>query len=348
MFAQCEFKMVYQIIWWCTLLIVLCFQVLGSSRSTLVKGACGVGLGFACQDLLTRVEAADNSDLDKETRKMQEEDLLGTILRALSLMICNLTQSSSDILESICEFFTSDKYDLDSIRTADLPRENCDDLEEDIWGVAGLVLGLASSVGAVYRAGAHDAVIKIKGLIISWIPHVNTLVHNYGSCSEGPEIVLAVGSCLALPIVVAFCQRVELMDDDELDHLVNGYRELISELVSVKKSGSFHQSLLMASCIGAGSLLACILNEGVHSIEVEFVKDLLELFRKCYSNPYPPLIHLGGLLGVVNAMGAGAGILVHVHTLTMQTGYERKVIFCCSYQNFFSLIFIFLIGNVYR
>ncbi|KAE8021495.1 hypothetical protein FH972_007379 [Carpinus fangiana] len=299
-------------------------EVLGSSRSTLVKGACGVGLGFACQDLLTRVEAADNSDLDKETMKMQEEDLLGTILRALSIMISNLTQSSSDILDSICAYFTLDKYDLDSIRTADLPLENCDDLEEDIWGVAGLVLGLACSLGALYRAGAHDAVIKIKGLIISWIPHVNTLVHNYGSCSEGPEIVLAVGSCLALPIVVAFCQRVELIDDDELDHLVDGYRELISELVSVKKSGSFHQSLLMASCIGAGSLLACILNEGVHSIEVECVKDLLELFRKCYSNPYPPLIHLGGLLGVVNAMGAGAGILVHVHPLTMQTGYERK------------------------
>ena len=91
------------------------------------------------------------------------------------------------------------------------------------------------------------------------------------------------------------------MDDNELDHLLNGYMELISELVSVKKSGSYHQSLLMASCIGAGSLLACILNEGVHLIVVECVKALLELFRKCNSDPYPPLIHLGGMLRVVNA-----------------------------------------------
>ena len=104
----------------------------------------------------------------------------------------------------------------------------------DIWGVADLVLGLASSVGAIYRAEAHDAVLKIKGLILSWIPHVNYLVQNYGSCSEGAEIVMSVGSCLALPIVMAFFQRVELMNDNELDHLLNGYMELISELVSVK------------------------------------------------------------------------------------------------------------------
>jgi hypothetical protein len=295
-------------------------------------------LGFSCQDLLTRVEVADNSDLDKETIQIQEEFLLGKIVRALSLMICQFTQSSSDIVESLSAYFTPDTYDLDSIRTANLPCENCDDLEEDIWGVAGLVLGLASSVGAIYRAGAHDAVLKIKGLILSWIPHVNYLVQNYGSCSEGAEIVMSVGSCLALPIVVAFCQRVDLMDDNELDHLLNGYRELISELVSVKKSGSFHQSLLMASCIGAGSLLACILNEGVHSIEVECVKGLLELFRKCYSNPYPPLIHLGGMLGVVNAMGASAGILVHMNHLTssMQTGYDQKVLFLLFLPDIFS------------
>ena len=112
---------------------------------------------------------------------------------------------------------------------------------------------------------------------------------------------MSVGSCLALPIVMAFCHRVELMDDIELDHLLNGYVELISQLVSIRKSGSFHQSLLMASCIGAGSLLACILNEGVHLIVVECVKGLLELFRKCNSDPYPPLIRMGGMLGVVNA-----------------------------------------------
>ncbi|KAK9272918.1 hypothetical protein L1049_003297 [Liquidambar formosana] len=299
-------------------------EVASGSKSTLVKGACGVGLGFSCEDLLTRVEASD--DLDRETYKMQELDLLGKIVRALSLMICQLTQSSYDLLQSLSAYFPLSTFDTDSEFTSELQSENRDDLEEDIWGVAGLVLGLGSSVGAIYRAGAHDAVLKIKALIISWIPYANPLVQKSGSCIERSEIILSVGSCLALPIVVAFCQRVELMEDNELDDLLNSYKELISELVSVKKSGAFHQSLLMASCIGAGSLLACILNEGVHSIQVEDVKGFLALFRKCYSNPYPPLIYVGGMLGVVNALGAGAGTLVHNFPVTssLQTGYERK------------------------
>lgn len=67
----------------------------------------------------------------------------------------------------------------------------------------------------------------------------------------------------------------------------------------------------------------------MHSLEVELVKDLLALFRECYSNPHPPLIPLGGMLGVVNALGAGAGILIHNYpSTTLQTTYGRKVIIC--------------------
>lgn len=301
-------------------------EVACGSKNALVKGACGVGLGFSCQDLLTRFEAVNDSNLGQETFKMQEVDLLGKIVRALSQMICQLTQSSSDLLESLSSYFPLNTYDMGTVMTSELSSKNSDDLEEDIWGVAGLVLGLGSSVNAIYRAGAHEAVLKIKDLIISWIPHVNPSVQNSSFHDERSEIVLSVGSCLALPIVVAFCQRVELVNNSELDHIVGGYMELISELVSVKKSGTFHESLLMASCTGVGSLLACILNEGVHPLEVEFVKGLLELLRKSYSNPYPPIIHFGGMLGVVNALGAGAGTLIHSYPsmISLQTGYEQK------------------------
>ncbi|KAF2308483.1 hypothetical protein GH714_009909 [Hevea brasiliensis] len=44
-------------------------EVLCGSKSTLVKGACGVGLGFSCQDLLARVETADSNDLDEKTTR---------------------------------------------------------------------------------------------------------------------------------------------------------------------------------------------------------------------------------------------------------------------------------------
>ena len=230
-------------------------QVACGSKNALVKGACGVGLGFSCQDLLTRFEAVNDSNLGQETFKMQEVDLLGKIVRALSQMICQLTQSSSDLLESLSSYFPLNTYDMGTVMTSELSSKNSDDLEEDIWGVAGLVLGLGSSVNAIYRAGAHEAVLKIKDLIISWIPHVNPSVQNSSFHDERSEIVLSVGSCLALPIVVAFCQRVELVNNRDLDHIVGGYMELISELVSVKESGTFHESLLMASCTGVGKPL---------------------------------------------------------------------------------------------
>ncbi|GMP29314.1 hypothetical protein CsSME_00004474 [Camellia sinensis var. sinensis] len=299
-------------------------QASSCSKSTLVKGACGVGLGFSCQDLLTWVEASDDSDLEKETCKMQEVDLVGKIIRALSQMISRFTPSSSDLLESLFVYCQLGTDDTDSYVTYESLDKNYNDLEEDIWGIVGLVLSLGSSIGAIYRSGAHDVVQKIKAFILSWIPHLNHSVQNSFS-NEGLDIVLSVGSYLALSSIAAFCQRLELMYDNELDQLVSGFRELISELVSVRKSGTFHQSLLMASYVEAGSLITCILNEGVHSLKVEVVKDLLALFRKSYSNPHPPLTHFGGILGVSNALGAGAGTLVPNYLLkTLHTTYDQK------------------------
>lgn len=297
--------------------ITALIEVACGSKSIHIKGACGVGLGFSCQDLLTRVEVMDDI---QETHKMQEMNLLRKIVRTLSLMTCQLSQSSYDILQSIAACFPLHTDDLD----LDLSHTSYDNLEDDIWGVAGLVLGLGISIGAIYRSGAHNAVLKVKTLIMSWFLQIS--VQKYSFESERNEKVLSVGSCLVLPSVVAFCQRVEMMDSDELDQLLNGYRELIFELVSVKKSGIFHQSLLMASCVGAGNLLACILNEGVHPVEVKDVKGLMDLFRKTYSSPYPPFIHLGGMLGVVNAFGAGAGTLFRINYFnsSLQTSYDQK------------------------
>ena len=48
-------------------------------------------------------------------------------------------------------------------------------------------------------------------------------------------------------------------------------------------------------------------------------------------------------------MGASAGILVHIdHLTSMQTGYEQKVLFYCSYHIFLSLVSFFLIGYAYK
>ncbi|XP_058102922.1 protein RST1 isoform X2 [Magnolia sinica] len=299
-------------------------EVASNSKSILVKGACGVGLGFTCQDLLTRVEAGDVSNLE-EAGEITEATLLGNIVQLLCSMICQLCPSSFDSLQSLCKSFPLGTDDICTEETVDLYSNNDNNMEEDIWGVAALVLGLANSIVAMYRVGAHDAVLKIKDMLISWIPQINSSYQDTSIHYKKPEIPLSVGSCLALPTVVAFCHRTELMDD-ELDPLVDGYRALISELLTVKKSGTYHQSLLMASCIGAGNLLSCILNEGVHSMKADDVKSLLELIRNTYTKPYPPAVHLGGMLGVVNALGAGAGTLTHTYPQrsSLQTDHEAK------------------------
>ncbi|CAI0456219.1 unnamed protein product [Linum tenue] len=296
-------------------------EILCASRSTLVKGACGVGLGFSCEDLLSRVDESD--DKEKENYRMQELDLLSRIVRALLLMISPLSEASHDLMVGLSACLplgnSGSRLDLSSKFLV----EKSVEFGEDVWGVAGLILGLGSSVGAIYKAGAYDAILKIKDLIISWIPHVDFSPLNSSFLGEELDKVLSVGSCLILPNILAFCLKVELMNHDQLDHLLHGYENLIVELLAVKKSGTFHQSLLAASCIGAGSLLACILKEGVHPVDAEYIQRLLDLFRKCYTNPHPSMINLGGMLGIVNAMGGAVGILVHDFSSQMRSAYDQ-------------------------
>ncbi|KAK4417800.1 protein RST1 [Sesamum alatum] len=283
-------------------------EVASISKSTLVKGACGIGLGFSCQDLLTRVDSGADIKFEKETYRMQETELLRKILRTLVQMIYQFSGSSSGILEKLATYFPLGTDDFSSSEV-EILREDINHLEEDGWSVAGPIIGLGNSLGAIYRAGAHDAVLYLKALIISWIPSANIL-SSKSVVGETCLPILSLGACLALPAITSFCIKVELIDDLELAHLVSIFMDLISELLSVGPSDTFHRSLLMASCAASGSLLSIVLNAGLHSLEVEYVKGLLALFRRTYSSPNPPLTHLGGMLGIINVMGAGAGTLI--------------------------------------
>lgn len=295
------------------------FQVASVSKSTLVKGACGVGLGFSCQALLARDADAYPGE---ETHKIEEAELLRKIIRTLSQMISQFTPSSADVLETLSVSFPLGSDNLNSYFAGEFLDSTSENLEEDVWGVAGLVLGLGNCVGAMYRAGMHDAVLNVKALLISWIPHPTEVK----TINKDHEILLSVGSCLAVPIVIPMCQRFELIDDAELEHLLSSYKELISELLSIKRFDTFHQSLLMASCLGGGSLVGVVLNEGLHSLKIDHIKELLLLFRKSYSDSNPPLIHLGAMLGVVNALGAGAGTLIEPHPLrSSHSSSDQKV-----------------------
>ncbi|KAG8045824.1 hypothetical protein GUJ93_ZPchr0008g14044 [Zizania palustris] len=268
-------------------------EVITKTESCLVKGACGLGLGYSCQALLTRADNTSDLELDATaqlTERASVEEILHTLTTSL-VQLCPLSQYSLKKL-STC-----------GINSLEGMEEKHVSLDDDPWAVAGLVLGLGNSVVSLYRLGAYEAVVEVKNILISWIPDVDS---NSLLFDEINSAALCMGSCLALPSVVAFCQKVELLNDD-LDALFNRYTSLATELLSLMKSGTIFQNLLMAICIGAGSFLSCILNDGVHSMKFTDVKNFLGTLKHIYSHQNPPLAHLGGMLGAVNAFGAGAG-----------------------------------------
>ncbi|RWW64010.1 hypothetical protein BHE74_00028781 [Ensete ventricosum] len=282
----------------------LYLTVLCESKSHLVKGACGMALGFACQNLLNTTEIGNGSDLEGHNTRITEISLLQDIVSTLSLMICKLCPAATDSLKNLNVSFPPSQQSTESLG-------NLYDLEEDGWGVAGLVLGLGNSVIALYRFGAYDTILKIKDLLVSWISYD---FHGPGSLmsNEFSKIPLCMGSCLALPTVAAFCQRNELVNID-FDFIFGSYYSLISELLSLKKSGSAYQNLLVASCIGAGSFLSCITNLGMHVVKFDNVKHLMDVLRTTYISSFPPPVCFAGMLGVVNAFGAGAGDLIQMY-----------------------------------
>lgn len=291
-----------------------------------MKGACGIGLGFSCQGLLSRVDSGANTRLEKETYKNQEMELLRKIIKTLVQMTDQFSGSSSaGILEKLAAYFPLGTDELSSSEV-EVMDDDIDHLEEDAWGAAGSVIGLGNSLGAIHRAGARDAALYLKSLIISWIPRANDLFPKHAG-RETCLPVLAVGACLSVPTVVSFCHKVELIDDVELDNLVSSFMELIPGLLSVKQSDNFLQNLLMASCVGAGSFFSLVSSSRLPTLKEEHVKVFLELCRRTYSSTYLPFVHLGGMLGVVNAMGAGAGTLIQQFpSSSSPTIFQQKVV----------------------
>eukprot|EP01018_Ginkgo_biloba_P009771 Gb_07737 [translate_table: standard] len=302
-------------------------KVAGSSGRALVTGACGVALGFACQDLLSCETISDASDHEMETGKQKEAALLAQIVRTLMQLLCQLCPCVSESLQNLNQFRLPSTGGCNAeYKLADCVGKQCE--EENVWGIAGLVIGLGNSIVGIQRAGNPTLAVEITKTLISWIPCVNSWQGRnsqtglYAS-DDISAVSLAVGSCLALSTAVSICHKMELMDEG-LDTLVNGFRSLISEVECQKDKSYSNQNLLMAACIGAGELLSCILNEGAYPIKFEDIKNLLETIRKTYTHPNPPIVHFGGMIGVVNAMNACVGIITQISQQTLELEPRTK------------------------
>lgn len=283
---------------------------------------------------MNRSTIEDNADLNIETQASgcTETSLAQGVFSALSLRISELCPSAIDSLKNLNGNLHQ------SMSSNSLPGDYCN-FEEDAWGIVGLVLGLGYSVVALYHFGLCDAVLNVKDLMLSWISY--DLSGHSLSVSNESDIPLCMGSCIALPFVADFCQRHELANID-FDLLYGRYCLLISQLLNLKKSGAVYQNFLMASCIGAGSFLSCILDIGVHTVKIDDVKHLMEILRSTYNLSYPPAC-FGGMLGVVNALGAGVGDVFHMYPLATisQLNYDQVVFFLiCSREFHVSEFFI--------
>lgn len=306
-------------------------KVAGRSNRPLVIGACGVGLGFALQSLLSGDPV--NSDTSKElgTSKQEKTALLRHVVKSLIQLLCWMCPSAIESLQNLYQFELLNGVDC-NIGYSKLPEhagKHWDNIEENVWGIAGLVIGLGTSVVAIQKSGSPAMVVEITNILISWIPFVNSWQgkhsHSEFAYDDISAVSLAVGSSLALSTAVNICHKLELMDEG-LDSLVNGFRILISKVACQKEHSYLYQNLLLASCIGSGNLLSCILNESAHPIKVEDVKKMLETIRRTYTDPNPPLVHFGGMIGIVNCMGAGAGLITlsSQHVLDFQLTAKQK------------------------
>ncbi|KAL2943214.1 Protein RST1, partial [Bienertia sinuspersici] len=262
----------------------------------LCEGACGIGLGYSCQDLLTWTVAVDKASIQGSFYSAGESSL-AKIVRNISLTIRQLTKISSDVLVSLSEFKVPGLED-DIRMTSALILKSDEGEEDDVWGVTALVLGLGMSVSALSRAGSYDAMCNIKDLLTSWVEQADSTPIESTSGCQIANMMLATGACLALPCVLSFCRRVEKIHDNELNGFLFCYEDLISKLQLQKNSNIFHPNMLLASCVGAGSLLAFILDEGLISLDVQRIKNLLCLYKEIYTSPYPHLVHFGAFLGV--------------------------------------------------
>lgn len=173
---------------------------------------------------------------------------------------------------------------------------------ESTWTIAGLAVALGSSVVAFERVGALESLTHVTKFLTQAI---------HRSCAKpGKECFssLALGSFISLPLCIRSCLRLELLTGD-LDRLLEDVKDFLS---LIKSSQSFRAELGMAACIGSGNLLATLLYTGTHKVLLEDIEWLIESMKSIALDNLSGLSSLGGYMGLANALGAGAALMVPV------------------------------------
>ncbi|KAJ7536683.1 hypothetical protein O6H91_12G077500 [Diphasiastrum complanatum] len=285
------------------------------SESGIVRAGCAIALGSICQNLLKDSSITDISDVSDKS-KDQEISLLMNIVKNLAQLLVEICPSCEQTLNSILNFKISKDEELciegqRKVITSRVEQE----IEENVWAVVGLLIGLGLSVTAIARAGKISLVLAITDAVIAWIPQkaeANLSVHSgssYNYICSFSSLSLAVGACIALPMCVHVCYSLELMRDAEVDSLLGRLHLLLQDtwnLQSHSEIGIWMMQLSAAASIGTGNLFAFLLFEGSHPMQLEVVNSIMQTLLKGSKMSQATYGQLGSMVGLANALGAGA------------------------------------------
>lgn len=275
-------------------------ECLSKSDRDIVRGACGMALGFLCQNLVSQdgkcEPGADLAGTVQERELSIHAFVFENILNLLSIW-CPETfevlqkigrhtlESSGNKLKNLCS---------PQIKSSSESGKEC------IWTVAGLAMAIGSSVVALERIGAPKSISHVTEFLIQGI-------HTFHS---GPDkdcfFSLAIGSFISLPTCIETCLRLGILRE-EVDTLLQNEKDF---LVLCKSDKYFPAELRMAACIGSGNLLATLLHHGTHKLTLEDIHSIIESLKSVALGKNCALSSLGGFIGLANALGAGTALVV--------------------------------------
>ncbi|KAG6543981.1 hypothetical protein Mapa_014605 [Marchantia paleacea] len=298
--------------------IQILLKYAGASDRGIVRGACGLALGFICQDLL-RGESSSKSlaGLAGVSRQREMEALVQIVLSLVQLTseTCTLAGPS---LSKFLGLLRSEVIAKERLTKTFIPEEGPKLEEDDFWAVVGLVWGLGSSVTGLEQLCCPVLVSSLTELIVSWISISATEKSEEMGSIQGleqrnvSESFLAAGACLALPTCLNVSSRLEILTEN-VDSILQKVQSLIQLATKPENSASLESwpsTLFAALYIGAGNAFAACLQDGSHSLRLESLESLVSCLQEGVNEPkFGNLAQLGAAIGISNVLGGGAALL---------------------------------------
>ncbi|MCO5566913.1 hypothetical protein L7F22_020597 [Adiantum nelumboides] len=276
-------------------------ECLSQTDRDIVRGACSMGLGLFYHNLFTH----DNVDTDVYKKGMVQQKELSIhdcIFQRVVKLLLTWYPEMRELLQSLSSYTTVNSVNTSPEVLLALPSiKPLNKSEESVWTVAGLAMALGSSVIAFENAGSLECLTYITKCLLQGIQLARTK-----SGSKDCFYSFALGAYVTLPLCIGACLHLELLTK-ELDNVILDANDF---LTTGQYSKLHSTDLSLAACVGSGNLLATFLNHGTFKVPRHIIFSLIESLKAIVVDGDSELASLGGCIGLANALGAGAALLV--------------------------------------